>query len=281
MKKIELNETPYVIPESWEECSPKLLKALLPLRLANLEALLPGQRIRLKWNAVLAMLEAPDTLTAQIDPEDRHRLAKLSSWIWQQSVVKKKPLDFFEFQGVTYHLPQPGFADTTAIEIAMANIQYIAFCRKENPNPKAIFQIISTLCRPVRKDLSEFKASPEWNGDEREEYNTVIAQERAKSFETGELPVGVVMAVLYYFEWMNGSFLKQYKDVYNEDDEDDEPLYKHGEGLVTTLMEVAKTGTFGDFDKVCKQNGHTVWIFLRDSNLKIKRANQRAERADE
>ncbi|MGM9510146.1 hypothetical protein ACS5NO_20595 [Larkinella sp. GY13] len=36
-------------------------------------------------------------------------------------------------------------------------------------------------------------------------------------------------------------------------------------------MGIAKLGVFGNFDQVCKQNVHTVWIFLRDNNLKIKR----------
>lgn len=279
MRHVQIGTESFQVPGSWEECTPEQLLLLLPLRLVNLDALRPGERARIKWKTILSILNAPAKLTLSLATEDRLRLARLTSWIWIQKEIKKKPFGYFDFQGIRYIIPDPGYSNTSAIEIAMANIQYMAFGRKKNPNVKAIYQLVATLCRPERKDLEAFKASTEWNGDIREEYNTVIAQERAKAFEKGNLPAGVVMGMLYYFEWMNSSFLKQYRDVYSGDDGDEEPLYENGEGLVTTLMEVAKSGTFGDFEKVCRQNGHTVWIFLKDNNLKIKRANKRAEMA--
>ncbi|MDQ1088986.1 hypothetical protein [Siphonobacter sp. SORGH_AS_1065] len=280
MKTIRLDGTAYQVPERWEECTPEQLQSLLPLRLIDVETLGAGTRAQLKWQAILTILAAPLSVTTGIDVEDRLRLVRLTNWIWKQTKIEKKPFASFTFEGVTYLLPEPHFANTSAIEIAMANIQYMAFSRKENPSTKAIYQIIATLCRPERKDLATFKASADWNGDHREEYNTVIAQERAKLFEKGNLSTGVVMCLLHYFEWMNSGFLKQYQDVYSADDDDTPPIYKNGEGLVTMLMEVAKTGTFGDFDKVCRQNGHTVWIFLRDSNLKVRRANEAAASAE-
>ncbi|PMD97669.1 hypothetical protein BWI97_08655 [Siphonobacter sp. BAB-5405] len=273
MRNVQIGTQTFQVPESWEECTSEQLLLLLPLRLVDMDSLRVGERARIKWKTILSILNAPAKLTLSLEIEDRLRLARLTSWIWKQKEIKKKPFTSFLFQEVKYILPDPGYANTSAIEIAMANIQYLAFGRKKNPNVKAIYQLVATLCRPERKDLQAFKTSTEWNGDIREEYNTVIAQERASQFEKGNLPAGVVMGMLYYFEWMNSNFLKQYRDVYSDDDSEEEPLYQNGEGLITTLMEVAKSGTFGDFEKVCKQNGHTIWIFLKDSSMKIKKYN--------
>ncbi|MVM39483.1 hypothetical protein GO730_20965 [Spirosoma sp. HMF3257] len=258
------------------------IQRLLPLQLIDLDEAQPIGAGRLKDIALKELLPLPADVWVDLTTEQRWNLGRLTRWVWKERVTKK-PFDSFTVDSgkgkpMTYLLPDDNFSNTTAIEIAMANIHYLGFTRPEKPNQKAVLSLIATLCRPERKDVKQFRQSVDWNGDQREEYNTILADERAGTFD--KLPIGTVMAITQYFEAMNKGFLQSYKDVYEPDPNADEeaPLYKNGEGLITTLMDVAKTGTFGDFDKVCKQNGHTIWLYLRDNNLKVRRANDKAEK---
>ena len=282
MKKVTIEGQTWQVPTAWEECTGEQIQRLLGLQLIELDEAEPIGATRLKDIALAELLPLPAEVLIDLTAEQRWNLGRLTRWIWKQR-VSKKPFDSFTVDGpdgkpMTYLLPDDNFSNTTAIEIAMANIHYLGFTRPENRNPKAVLSLLATLCRPQRKDLKAFRQSVDWTGDRREEYNTILADERAGTFD--QLQIGTVMAITQYFEAMNRRFLQVYKDVYEPDPnaDDEAPLYQNGEGLITTLMDVAKTGTFGDFDKVCKQNGHTIWLYLRDNNLKIRRDIARAER---
>ncbi|GAB3892432.1 hypothetical protein GCM10028803_05250 [Larkinella knui] len=277
MKNIQIGTKSFTMPEGWAECTPEQIQALLPLQLVDPDTTSPGSSALLKFAAAKMLLSASEKLLEQLNASQKWRLMRLASWVFTTK-IQAKPFDSFTFDGITYLLPEGGFSNTSAIEIAMANINYIAYVRKDQPVIHAVFQLVATLCRPIRPDAQTFKSSTDWNGDLRELYNTVLSDERAKVFQEKNLPIGVVMAILQYFEFTNNRFLEGYKLAYEpSEDQDEAPLYENGEGLVTTFMDIAKLGVFGDFENVCKQNGHTVWLFLRDNNLKIKRANQRAE----
>ncbi|KAA9346319.1 hypothetical protein [Larkinella humicola] len=275
MKTVWLNAHSYPVPQAWHECTSRQIVALLPLTLVPLELLEPQERTVLKARALAELMPIPKKTAQQLTVEQRYRLGQLTLWIWKER-LQHKPLDWFEVDGVRYHLPDPHYSNTSAIEIAMANMHYLAYTRPENPNSMAVYALIATLCRPVRKDAETFRQSADWNGDLREEFNSVLADERARKFQ--KLSIGQVMAVLKYFEWMNNRFFESYQDVYDSDESDEPPLYKNGEGILTSLMDIAKLGVFGNFDQVCKQNVHTVWIFLRDNNLKIKRETKLMEK---
>lgn len=278
MKKIEIGTDVFDCPSSWAETSMDQKVALLPLQLLGLPDD-PGQAALVKYLVTARLLGAPEQLLEQLTTDQRWRLMKLSSWVFETR-IESKPFDSFLFNGVEYVLPSDGFGNTSAIEMAYCNIHYMAMGRKRNPDPNAVFSIVSTLCRPRRDDAEAFRKSVAWTGDDREAYNTVLAEERAKLFQTDNLPIGLVMAVLQYFEYTNNRFLKAYKTAYEGDPgaDDEAPLYPDGRGLITTFMDIAKAGVFGDFEKVCSTNAHTVWMYLVDNNLKIRRANERAER---
>jgi hypothetical protein len=280
MRKVKIGGVSYSVPEQWEECSTEQLIQLLPLQLVSLEEQAAEIRGRLKDAALVVLLPLPSSIRKDLTTEQLWQLGQLTRWVWKTKVTHK-PFASFQHSGMEYLLPDDNFSNTTAIETAMANIHFLAYTRPEDPNPRAVFNIITTLCRPARKDLKKFRTSSDWNGDAREEYNTILADERAEKMD--QLSLGIVMAILQYFEAMNNRFVGMYRQVYEADPEVEKqpPLYYAGEGLITTLMDIAQTGTFGDFDKVCKQNAHTLWLFLKDNNLKAARANRLAEQAVE
>ncbi|GAB3937020.1 hypothetical protein [Larkinella terrae] len=275
MKTVWLNALAYPVPQAWHECTSRQIVTLLPLTLLPVDLLELKERADLKARALTVLMPIPPKIHRQLSSEQRYRLGQLTRWLWQ-TPLQHKPLDWFEIDGVRYNLPEPNYSNTSAIEIAMANIHYLAYTRPEQPNTLAVYTLIATLCRPIRKDAETFRQSADWTGDLREEFNSVLADERARKFQ--KLTIGQVMAVLKYFEWMNNRFFENYQDVYDEDASEEPPLYKNGEGILTSLMDIAKLGVFGNFDQVCKQNVHTVWLFLRDNNLKIKRETERMEK---
>lgn len=284
MKTVKIEDEDFQVIQSWAECSQANILQLLPLQLIGVDQQDPAAAGRVRRLALTVLVPGLDKYAGDLTDHQWWRIGRLTNWIWKTR-IDAKPFDSFTVDGpdgkpVVYLLPDDNFVNTSAIEISMANIHYLSFTRPKNPNHKAVLMLLSTLCRPQRTDLKKFRKSAEWNGDAREEYNTVLAEERAATFAT--LPLGVIMAITQYFEAMNGRFLKTYKDVYEPDPaaDEEEPLYKNGEGLVTTLMDIATAGVFGDFDKVCKQNGHTVWLYLKDNNLKVKRANRKAAQQD-
>ncbi|WP_138993966.1 hypothetical protein [Larkinella sp. C7] len=276
MKTVTIEKNRYSVPERWEECTEEQIQQLLPFQLIDLKEQEPEYRGLLKSLALEVLLPVVKTIRNVLDHEPLWRLGQLTRWIWEQR-ISHKPFVSFEFEGVNYLLPDDNYSNTTSIEIAMANIHYMAYSRPKDPDPNALLQLVATLCRPARSDLKRWRKSADWNGDAREEYNTILADERADRMKG--LSLGVVMGVLQYFEAMNARFMELYPEVYEADPNapDLPPLYANGEGLVTTFMDIAKTGVFGDFDKVCKQNGHTVWLFMRDNNLKLARARRLAE----
>lgn len=280
MKNVTIEGQAFQVKQAWSECTEDEILKLLPLQLVNPDDQEdPAGAGRLRRLALVVLMPGLDKFSKDLTDSQWWSLGRLTKWVWKTKVTTK-PFPSFQLQhkgaAIDFLLPDDNFTNTTAIEIAMANIHYLSFTRPKNANHKAVFMLVATLCRPQRKDLATFQKSADWNGDKRMEYNTVLAEEWAAAFAL--LPLGTIMAITQYFEAMNDRFLTAYKAVYAPDPhaEEEEPLYHNGEGLVTTLMDIASAGVFGDFDKVCKQNGHTVWLYLKDNNLKIRRANKRA-----
>jgi len=103
----------------------------------------------------------------------------------------------------------------------------------------------------------------------REEYNSIVADERAGQFRS--LSFGVVIAVLQHFESQNVNFLRSYGEVFGQADPDEEPLYRNGEGWIACLEDVAESGVHGSFKEVCAENVHTVFLYLKHKIARLKR----------
>ncbi len=198
------------------------------------------------------------------------RLALYRCFDWVKDVrIEQKPFEYFTYKKVKYYLPSENFADTSSIEYAMSLILFSSFGRQNN---KAIYELISTICRPERKGLQQFRNSTNWTGDAREEYNTILAQERAKQFSV-DLPFGIVVAIKEYFSNMLDKFIKKYEFLFDEAD-DMKPLFRNGEGCVALLEDVAEANIYGNFEKVCNTNIDTVYLYLRHKKIKAEKEEE-------
>lgn len=271
MKLFSLDTTPYQMPESFEECSQTQVSGILSFQVQFKDARSASDRVFLKLGLLQLLANIKAKQLNQLMPYQLQELFRLFSWVFDAK-IQAKPFDFFLFKNQLFLLPEPNFANTSAIELAMSNIYYLAFSRQ---NTFALNSLVATLCRPERNDLKSFRSSKEWNGDPRAEYNSVIADENATAF-SNDLDFGTKYAILQYFELMNNAFWKKYEDILGGDEE--EQLYKNGEGQITLLMGIGETGAFGDFDKVCRTNVHTIWMHVKDKQLKVEQAEREFER---
>jgi hypothetical protein len=276
MKRFWLDETECHAPTGWHECRSEQICNGLMLQQTIAVETDPLKRAHYKIGMLRTLLDAPTDLLERLSGPDLQELVQMIDWSFSAR-VHRIPFPSFEFEGVTYLLPAERFANTTAIEVAMANIYYLQFTHPDNPQTNAVLLLVATLCRPTRTDLDQFRASKAWTGDEREEYNSIIAQEQATTF--GRLSFGVVMAVLQYFEVTNHEFLRQYGEAFGADD-DDEPLYKNGEGWIACLEDVAEAGVHGKFTEVCSENAHTIWLYLKHRAARNKRQEEEQRRQE-
>ena len=260
MFQIKLGSKTFFVPENWQESTPQQIRTFLLVRRVPLQ-----KRVRAVFEgliqAYLGMTDAEWQLLV-LGFDQWKNLKNLSSWVFEQP-FDGKPFDYFDFEGVRYYLPEPHFADTTALELSIANMLYLEFAHPENPDLTALDRLIATFCRPARADLEAFGLSSEWNGDIRTPYNQPRANTVAKHFAT--LDTATKVAFLSYFEAMNRDFLNEYSGLFGDSKE--EPRYQDGTGWLIILKNVAKSGIWGNFEVVCHQPARTVWAFMLDDVL--------------
>lgn len=276
MTRFWLDEQEYQAATCWNDCSSEQITNGLALQLAAQAE--PNLLKVAHWQIgmIRILTDAPPALLQKLSGRQLRQVLQLVRWAFDDR-LQHRPFEEFAHEGVTYRLFADRFADTSAIELAMANIYYLQFANAKADNAKLLGLLVATLCRPERDDLTEFRASKDWTGDRREIYNSIRADERAKLLE--KLPIGVSMAVLMYFEAQNLAFLKKYGEVFGADDDDDfPPLYPAGEGWIALLEGVAESGAHGTFKEVCDTNSHTIWLFLKHRAMQAKRQEEQRER---
>lgn len=272
MKRIWIEEIEYQVPQAWEECTPDQISdgMMLSLYIQETEN---KKKLAHFWVGLLKVMlkDVPEEIFYRLSGQQVYELRPMIQWAVKERITKK-PFDYFEHKGIKYYLPSENFSDTSCIEMAMASIYYLAYTRQEKRDLDAVLLIIATLCRPQRRDINQFKLSRDWNGDVREEFNTILIE--ARSFKT--VPIGTIMAVLQYYEHMQDKFSQRYKDDYAPDDSDSPALFPNGDGILALLEEVAESGTHGTFRDVCSTNAHTIFMYIRHK-LVINRARAKAQ----
>lgn len=198
---------------------------------------------------------------------------KKLQWLWTTK-IDFKPFESFRIGWTSYFLPEPNFENTSGIELAMANIYYLKFATTQDIG--AFNELLAIFCRPRKWNWWWLRLIGKYSGDDRIAYYSMKTAKVAKIFRK-KLPVGYSFAILQYFESMNKQFMGFYKEVF-EKDESTKQLFANGEGWIATLEDVAKDGVHGEFDKVCEQNAHTIWMYLKHNKIKTDEQIRQLER---
>lgn len=264
----------FLVPENWEDCKPDQLRKLAPFNMLREEL-----RNRQIWEHVVQiMLRCKPNFWKKLvlSLEEWHWLKEQCKWVFEVP-LQQQPFMFFTVRGVNYHLPAPAYGNTSALELALANIAFTEYAHPDEPQKAALDQLIFILCRPERKNLKKFRASNDWNGDVREPFNEAKMLDRSRSVAKG-LPLDDKIAILNYFVQMNNGFLEMYPEFFGKSGGKKEPRYKDGRGWVLMLKNVAKEGGFGDFDKVCQMPAHLLWASLLDDFITNEELQAEAEK---
>lgn len=249
----------YAAPESWAECTPAQR-----WELTVYHRIPPADRsetIEMMVARIWLGVSPRAWSTWALARYQWGQLRQQFRWIFDTEPTGQ-PAPSFTHNGSTYYLPDDNFTNTTALEVALANMAYLDFAHPDQPDPTALDTLIATLCRPERPDLATFRESLAWNGDRREPFNEARSELRATAL--ADLPLPLKVSLLDYFERMNTHFLQQFSEMFGGDAQ---PRYGDGRGWIMMLKNAAKTGTFGPFDQVCQQPAHLFWATCLDDIL--------------
>lgn len=259
------------VPENFYECNFEQKVHALTAKIYYQLDDMPDETVaKVKTELCYSLGRIPKKLYKTLQPAHIVAIKRLWNWVGTFKVTKQ-PFEYFDFKGVRYYLPADHFANTSAIEWAMGMIHYTNFGRTDMAKNDAIYELVMTLCRPAREDAKKFKKSSKWNGDIREEYNSILARERAVEIKAG-LEWGIVIGVKDFFESMLDQFVKKYDMLFKESDM--KPLFSTGEGCIAMLEDVAEANIFGNIEKVYDTNIDTIYLYLKHKKIKAEREEE-------
>ena len=267
------------VPESFSDLSKAEIGAVLPL-------LMQLKYYGHDYDKVIQIFKAVlRALKVSFSDNNIVILNFLEKMLWLiNAKVRSKPFLFVTVNRKKYYLPAENFADTSGLELAMANIYYLKLAtirEPERPTPstdngavsvsqtKYLNLLLATICRTSTSSTSRASVTDLFtkNGKKviRDDFDSEICEEAAEGFD--EMDLGEAYAVLQYWESMNADFMQAYKQVFSNDDDDSPGLFEGGEGWIAVLEDIAKDGVHGDFERVCGTNAHTLWMYLKHQRV--------------
>ncbi len=250
----------HYLPSGWHEVSAEQAKQIIT-------SLFVEDTPKVRMTVLMALLQVKwDTFT-KIHPATIYEIIQLIGFIWTKPLFEC-PLKSFIHAGVTYFLPDPYLNSMSVIEYHFAEQFLTDFA---SGNQAALDLLLGTICRPLKKKLN--RQDPDWDGDQREKYNSAISEDRAKLFAA--LPLNVKLLVLQYFISSKKSLYNKYKPLFQSkggSGESKKPLINLG--WLGCIYDLADAGTFGDFEKTAFANIHTICVYLLKKHFERKEQEQ-------
>ncbi|WP_428657621.1 hypothetical protein [Runella sp.] len=261
------------IPSSWKDCSTaQIIEGLELQMLLQSYGSYPEVVLELLGDLVCLLTQLDRNSYELLSNDEKFELIEQLRWATVDKVTEL-PFTSFHHRGRRYFLPKPHYADTSSIELAMANMHYLAFVNGTKAASPRLFDLLATICRPRKWNWRLRRLLPGYDGEDRQIYNSLRAEQRAVNFQN--LRLGVCIAILQYWEAQNNEFYEIHKALY--DGAGGRSLFQNGEGWLATLEDVASAGVHGNFDKVCDTNAHTIWMYLKHRKIQIAEQQSLAE----
>lgn len=272
MIKVKIGRNKYEVKSCFDECDvDEISHVLVAQNFLAAKVMYAKQMASLKISILIKLSKIPIDIFMKLNSGQQIAILNTIRWSFKAK-IEKKPFEFFEVDGTKFYLPDDSYVNTSSIEMALLNIYYLSFTRKNSAITDMVYLIAATICRPERKDLSVFKKIVEkWTGDRREVFNLVLADERSKFFKE-KAPLGVMIAVLQYWEAMNNRFVKRFDDVFNGGD--GKALFQNGEGWLAMLEDIAEIGVIGNLEKVHETNAYSMMMYVEHKQKKLERLEE-------
>jgi len=257
---------------SFEECTPDQIATILARRYFS--TIKKIGEIEYKESLVLMLVEGMTQKKLNLmDYKEKVRHFNYIRWAFNDT-IKTRPFDVLKIKGRHFIFPQENFSDTTSIEFAMANIFYLVFTNPKDDIQKldSLYDLMAIFIRPRAEQRWLWKREKI-----REAYDSKRA-ERTATFLHRNLPFGLTLAFLQWFEFTNNAFLERNKELLEGGD--GRPLFFNGEGWLAMLEDIAESRVFGDFDQVCTKPVHNIFMYLRHTKTKLNRQIEEQEAAN-
>jgi hypothetical protein len=274
MREISINQKVYQLPENWSEVDKKNLPDLLRSVFVTPESgsayhdilrVVLGYNEK-QWVKIMSRLFGRKSKTENMDASAGvlAELLRLLSWMWKSDLTLK-PFESFEVDGQKWLLFSEGFTSMSFGELSDAYIHAQAFIKQLIEGEDRLNMLVATLCRPARK--GDYTSDPNWNGDDREEYNEHISQIRAKALE-GRFFEQKVLTLVYFLGSVKLFF--SYFDLFGTGDMPPVPEEFPGQSLIKNQHLLSEKAIFGTMSQTKKANVHEVFQFLEEHNKDVK-----------
>lgn len=246
MIEVKLEHKAFFLPESWEEINKEVLERICPFLLIDT----PQNRIEVvKAIAPRRVLK----FLYLLRPDQVYDLTEKLGWMYQ-GWFDSPYIQNFKVWGEVYLLPEKTLKRCSVIEYAYADKYFEQIVSGDSGK---IDYLIASLCRPRRKNNYQ---KENWDGDERERFNPVYIEERAKKMS--RLSIGFKMYFLLFFIGCKKSLQKRYPPLFREREDDEESSKKTAPdfGWVGAIWDLA--GSIVNEEAVQYSNLHNIMAYM-------------------
>lgn len=281
MITIDWNKKQYTFPEQWDELTEKQF-LVVTRRMGKLlfetevtEQDLYAQRIiALQEMLGVPLFEFKKLLSSEIvellDLLDFTKKVDIN-----KQLIPKVSLRCGLFKRMNLIGPKAGLDTSTFDEFIMADTYFVNISEKKSFDQA--YYLFAFLYRPKRKNLEAFKASDEWDGDEREPFNATKCMERVELLKK-YLPKEYLVATMYFYWGFREKNLLVYKTLFPAPKEDEETpaKKKHSYGWADTRLELSGH-KFGNFQETGNVNWRNIIFDMhREQEKRTEREKQMA-----
>lgn len=280
MQEIVINGSTYEFPEQWTEVNrkklPTLLKNLFVLPESGktyheLLRIVLGYTPK-EWKKIMGRLYGKKSSeeNKEQSSEVLSELLRQLSWMWKTDLTVA-PFSGFYVNGQRWEVFKEGFLSMSFGELTDAYIHAQVFIKQLIEGEERLDLLVATLCRPKRE--GDFQNSPEWNGDDREDYNEHIAAKRAKLL-AGNFFEQKVLVLVYFLGTVKNFF--SFFDLF-DDDGSKPPVPEDfpGQSFIKNQHLLSEKSIFGNMSQTKRANVHEVFQFLEEHHKDVKAEIQR------
>lgn len=259
MHTVKIKNIKRTLPENWPELTNDQAMKVVPYIFNPLLDKTDAKILALK-----ALLSIKDKLFFKLNPVQVVQILSLIEFIFEEAT----PVPFikeFEHKGIRYLAPAEKLSNISIVEFAMADAYFEAI-DFETADINAYNRIIATLYRPEKENLNT--KHPDYNGDPREKYNTILSEGRADHFS--DLSPYIKISIIKFFlsckKWISEEFSILFKKPKKDKDGKEIVVPVENKDIVPTwvgiIYDLGQQGIFGGFESVAYTNLHTVLIHL-------------------
>jgi hypothetical protein len=252
MREAYFRRWSYSIPDEWNELNRKQLLAVIKVMYDEKGddrglLLLFRALARIPWWQFF-MMRSPNLLEAAYDA---------TAFLFQENKLTKNILTFYKgFAG-----PADQLTNVKMGEFCFSEFYYLQY--KTNNETKPLDRLVATLYRP-RKHWLFYNYRKNFEGDYRKPFSPHTIMYYSENIS--KWPLHIKHAIFQFYEGARAEKIASNPRVF-ESSTGEESLY----GLWSVMRSVAKSGHFGDLDKVQDQYVDTLLMELNETVVEAER----------